>query len=80
MLSGRYGTEVGITDWINPEENAAGVGLPPETTTWAEALQRAGYRTGLIGKWHLGARPRVPPDSPWVRVISSASWAAAPSR
>jgi len=61
MLSGRYGTEVGITDWISPLENEAGVGLPPETTTWAEALQRAGYRTGLIGKWHLGAKPEFHP-------------------
>jgi len=61
MLSGRYGTEVGITDWISPDENVAGVGLPPETTTWAEALQRAGYRTGLVGKWHLGAKPEFHP-------------------
>ncbi len=61
MLSGRYGTEVGITDWISPLENEAGVGLPPETTTWAEALQGAGYRTGLIGKWHLGAKPEFHP-------------------
>ena len=61
MLSGRYGTEVGITDWISPAENADGLGLPPETTTWAEALQRAGYRTGIVGKWHLGSRPEFHP-------------------
>ncbi len=61
ILAGRYGTEVGITDWISPAENEAGYGLPPETTTWAEALQRAGYRTGLVGKWHLGAQPQFHP-------------------
>ena len=61
MLTGRYGTEVGITDWISPAENAAGVGLPPETTTWAEALQQSGYRTGLVGKWHLGSQPQFHP-------------------
>jgi uncharacterized sulfatase len=57
FLTGLYGTQVGITDWIAPVEANAGLGLPPRTTTWPEVLQQHGYRTALIGKWHLGVQP-----------------------
>ncbi len=56
FLTGRYGAEFGITDWIHPDEDAAGVGLPSGTVTWPLVLQKAGYVTGLIGKWHLGGK------------------------
>jgi len=61
FLTGRYGTQVGITDWITPAEASAGLGLPKEATTWPEVLQQRGYRTALLGKWHLGALPQFHP-------------------
>ncbi len=61
FLTSRYGTELGITDWITPEEARAGIGLPPGTTTWPRVLQQNGYTTALIGKWHLGALPQFHP-------------------
>jgi uncharacterized sulfatase len=61
FLTGRYGTQVGITDWISPDEADAGLGLPSEAITWPRVLQQSGYRTALIGEWHLGARPAFHP-------------------
>jgi len=28
--------------------------IPPERLTWARLMQQSGYRTGFVGKWHLG--------------------------
>lgn len=57
FFTGKHGTQLGITDWINGAEAKAGVGLPKGTITWPAVLQQAGYRTGLCGKWHLGEKP-----------------------
>ena len=63
FLTGRYGSELGITDWISPEEGAAGLGLPPGTPTWPAILRENGWRTALFGKWHLGRGPRSHPSA-----------------
>src|SRR5262245_46922940 len=34
FLTGRWGTELGITDYLAPAEEKAGVGLPKEVVTW----------------------------------------------
>lgn len=52
-MTGRYSSEFGITDWLNPRKETER-GLDPKAPVWPQRLKAAGYHTGLIGKWHLG--------------------------
>ena len=61
-LTGRYGTQLGITDWISPDEGHAGVGLSPQAVTWPALLKQAGWTNALFGKWHLGLQPQFYPQ------------------
>lgn len=51
LLTGRYATRMNIPVPLGP---GAPNGLPDEEVTIAEMLKQEGYRTALIGKWHLG--------------------------
>ncbi len=50
LLTGRYPQRAGVPSNVP----VGGDGMPPSEVTIAEMLKGAGYRTGLIGKWHLG--------------------------
>lgn len=38
-------------------------GIPAEVETLPEAFRKKGYRTALIGKWHLGVQPEFAPNA-----------------
>lgn len=63
FMTGRYGTQLGITDWINPDEANSGLGLPVGVVTWPEVLKKNGYATALVGKWHLGTQAKYHPTA-----------------
>jgi N-acetylgalactosamine-6-sulfatase len=52
FLTGRYQQRLGLDNALYYQE--MGRGLPIDGETIADALQRAGYATGLSGKWHVG--------------------------
>ncbi len=58
-MSGLWPTQVGITDFLSPQEQNEGLGL--NAPIWPQVLKEAGYRTAMIGKWHLGAQPQFHP-------------------
>lgn len=52
ILSGRQQTRFGFE--FNPVGRDEIGGMSLEETTIAETMRAAGYRTGMIGKWHVG--------------------------
>ena len=62
LLTSRYGTEIGITDYLNSTQESD-KGLDPELPTWPKLLQAAGYATGFVGKWHVGSQDRHLPTN-----------------
>ncbi len=60
LMASRYGTELGVTDYLNSTAEPDN-GLDPRVPTWPKLLQAAGYRSAFIGKWHLGALDKFLP-------------------
>jgi arylsulfatase A-like enzyme len=63
LLTGRYQFRSGMTRNPTPDDTEVlnHIGLPENEITLAEAFKSAGYKTGMIGKWHLGHKPEFYP-------------------
>ena len=53
LMTGRQWSRFGIPGVFSPTTSS---GLPLNETTMAHQLKKAGYATGIAGKWHLGQR------------------------
>ncbi len=56
LLSGKHEFKNGVTHTIFERER-----MSLKTTTIAQVLHKAGYATGIFGKWHLGDEARYQP-------------------
>ncbi len=61
LMTGQYPGRTHVTDWIRGHQHPHAKLLPPDWmmkleerhTSLAEAMLGAGYRTAMVGKWHL---------------------------
>ena len=63
FMTGRYParTPVGLMEPLRWGHKDSLVGLTPEYTSIASLLKKSGYKTFLVGKWHLGYKPDFSP-------------------
>ncbi|GLR70359.1 sulfatase family protein [Agaribacter marinus] len=62
LLTGRYQARFGMENNVSYSPYDIHMGLPLTEKTFAKRLQEVGYKTAIIGKWHLGGAPRFQPN------------------
>lgn len=61
LMTGRYPDLVGVPGVIRTHETNSWGYLKVDVPTLPEMLKKAGYKTAIIGKWHLGLEsPNIP--------------------
>lgn len=59
LMTGSYAKRIGMAGGVCLAVDPKG--LHPDEITIAEVLKKAGYATGIFGKWHLGDQPKFLP-------------------
>ncbi len=62
LLVGRHQARFGMENNVAYSPFDPHAGIPESEQTFAKRLKKLGYRTGIIGKWHLGAAPNHHPN------------------
>ncbi|MDA8745009.1 sulfatase-like hydrolase/transferase [Rubripirellula amarantea] len=64
IMTGRYQSRFGYDrNPVGKQNLDDSAGLPNDQTTFVRLLADAGYKTGLVGKWHLGSTQSKRPTS-----------------
>jgi arylsulfatase A len=87
LLTGRYPVRTLLTTPLFSTRDAMNVlmdvlgrysygvtGIPQDEVLLSEVLSRRGYRTGLVGKWHLGGKPGHLPNDRGFDSFYGALW------
>ncbi len=61
LLTGRFPARAGVPGNVSSAYGQAG--MPASEVTLAEMMKSAGYRTGHVGKWHLGYNDQTMPNA-----------------
>ena len=76
MMTGKAPQRVGITQWIPTKAKTQ---LPLSEVTLGEAFQEAGYKTGYVGKWHLGKVDSAQPQHQGFDYVKAVNRAGQPA-
>lgn len=63
IMTGRYAHTIGAQFNLPPNSETIGEGIDLNEKFMSKMLQESGYRTGLVGKWHLGAIEKYHPNN-----------------
>ena len=63
LLTGCYPTRLGWPGGVSGHKIPSSLGLSPSVITIGEHFRLGGYRTALVGKWHIGEAPELLPTA-----------------